>query len=99
MKKFFLSLNHLLFPWYYKRVSSHFQDRTIVKSILNLIDNYNHQEWLISRHDEQIDKFCKLADQERKMRLDIQMKMIASNEDIDWANNTFGLNIKKRYEN
>ncbi len=99
MKNILLKINHFVFFWYYKRCGEHFKQWTFLKSVKLLIQNYEHTQ-LLFRNAEKIESFAiKEADKERKLRLDLEMKLLANDNQIDWANNTFGTDFSKSEEN
>lgn len=99
MGSWILRLNHFLFPWYYKRCGDHFKRYTLFKSIKLLIENYEHNKELLDSA-KRVEAFAiKEADRERNERVKLQMRLLASDKQIDWANNTFGTNFSKSSEN
>ena len=99
MNNFLLKVNHIVFHWYYSRCGEHFKQWTFLKSVKLLIQNYNHTQLLL-RNAEKIESFAiKEADKERKMRLQLEMQLMADDSLIGSVNRIFGLGLPKSENN
>jgi len=99
MKKIILKLNYLIFSFYYKKVPNHFKYWTFFNSISLLIQNYDHLKLLFDNSEKHKIDLIKESDRLRKELSDIRIKEIASDNQIDWLNKSFGANIHKTSEN
>ena len=97
--KFLLKTNHFIFKWYYKRCGDHFRQWTFLKSVKLLIQNYQHMKLLMKNEEEHNRNLTKDNDSLRKQLFDMNMKQIANNGQIKWANETLGMNIHDNSEN
>lgn len=94
-----LKLNHFLFPWYYKRVPSHFRKWTLIKSIKILISNFEHQEIVIQGKSEVIRNAIKIEEKLSMELRNLKLSMSASPNQIDAINSIFGTNFNSSNEN
>ena len=99
MEKLILKINHFVFSWYYKRCGDFFKQWTFIKSVKLLIQNYEHNKELLGAAKKTESFAIQEANRERKLRLDLEMKLIASDEEIYWANKIFATDFKKSNEN
>ena len=91
--------NIFIFGWYYKRCGDHFRRWNFKKSVKLLIQNYEHGQLLLKNEETHNRNLTRDNDKMRKELSDIKIKMIATNGQIDWANEALGMNIKKDSEN
>ncbi|TSE05234.1 hypothetical protein [Aquimarina algiphila] len=90
-----LKLNKIVFWWYYKRVPKFFHKWTILKSIRLLVDNYEHQEFVIKGNREVISNAIKTERDMQKQIFNLKMKLQGvSQEKIDPLNKMFGTDLK-----
>ena len=99
MKRLILLLNYYLFYWYYKRVPKHFHSWTFIKSVKVLISNYEHQKYCLKSQEELIGKFIEIGRDRDAELHNLRMQRIATPEQINWANKTFGTKFKQADEN
>jgi len=98
-KKIKLRLNHIVFWWYYKRVPKFFHQWPLLKSIEYLKQNYEHQEFVIKGNEAVISNAIKEEQRMKKEIINLRLQMTATDEQIDWANRVFGLDLRKKSEN
>ena len=92
MRKLILKLNHILFWWYYRKVTDHFKGYTFFKSVSLLWQHYDLSEF----ENGQLHDLIKSGHQEneklRKENSQLRISQIATDGQIRWANETFGIN-------
>src|SRR5688572_30833424 len=88
--KILLKINHILFWWYYRKVSDHFKSYTFFKSISLLRQHYEHAEFMIKGKNDVIKTASKEIDELRKENSQLRISQIATDGQIRWANKTFG---------
>lgn len=99
MNKALLKLNRILFWWYYKRCGDHFKQWTFFKSVKLLIENYEHLNLMYENEKESSSSFALESSKHRQALFELKMKMIATDEQIGWANKTLGIGGSKSIDN
>lgn len=95
MKKIILKINHVLFWWYYNRVSEHFRQWTFFKSVRLLIDNYEHALYREKGLNEVVDKAIKIEEEMKSEISTLRLRaMGVSQEQIDPLNKMLGTELK-----
>jgi hypothetical protein len=87
--KLILKINHLVFWWYYHKVSDHFKGYTFFKSVSLLRQHYEHAEFVIKGNNQVIRTAIKENDELRKENSQLRISQIATDGQIRWANKTF----------
>ena len=87
--KLLLKINHILFWWYYQKVSDHFKGYTFFKSVSLLRQHYEHAEFIIKGNNAVIRTAIEENDNLRKENSQLRISQIATDGQIRWANKTF----------
>lgn len=99
MKDIILKLNYFLFSWYYSRVPDHFKQWTFLKSVKLLIQNYKHDQLILSIEMKASSSATKEASEARKELANLKMQMLANSGQINKLNNMFGTDFTTPEEN
>lgn len=90
MKTVILKINHIVFWWYYRKVSDHFKGYTFFKSVDLLRQHYEHAEFVIAGNNKVIRTAIHENDELRKQNSQLRISQIATDGQIRWANKVFG---------
>lgn len=97
--KWILRINRFLFSWYYKRVSEHFHQWTIIKSIKMLIQHYDH-EIFCHEGTNKLYRSCFESNQRLEKEISsIRMQLLADDSQIKDLNKIFGTDISTKDNN
>jgi len=94
-----LLLNTFVFQWYYKRVPEHFRQWTFIKSVDLLIQNYKHQQIELKGKDEVIAGAIKEETRLKNELSNLRIQIIASSQQIEILNKSFGTDFKPSSDN
>lgn len=97
--KALLKINHILFWWYYRKVSDHFKGYTFFESIRILRQNYEHGSFIINGQDKLIITYRDELEKLRKENSQLKISQIATDGQIRWANKAFGTDWTPPTEN
>ncbi len=98
-KTLVLRFNHLLFWWYYKRVSEHFRQWTFFYSVKMLIQNYESELLRMKGTNEVLRGSMAENDKIRKEFHNLKMQQVASPGMMDILNRSFGMDYKNPNDN
>jgi hypothetical protein len=94
-----LKINHILFWWYYSKVTEHFKGYTFFKSVGLLRQHYEHAEFVIKGHNQVIQTAIEENERLAKENSQLRISQIATDGQIRWANKAFGIDWTPPTEN
>jgi len=97
--KILLKANHLMFPWYYKKISDHYKKYTFKRSVDLLRQNYEHSLFELKGKDDVIGTSINEIERYRNELQSIKMQLISGNETIGFINKKFGTDFAKSNDN
>lgn len=98
--KIWLNINHFIFWAYYRRVPEFFHQRTILDSIQNLVDCYEHACYCRDSAEKLNGEFCKMSVKDQQEISNLKIQMLGVNPDtIQHLNKIMGLKITTSRDN
>lgn len=95
MEKLILKLNHIIFWWYYKRVSEFFKDWTVLKSVRLLKDNYEHALFREEGLNKVISGAIKREEEMRREISNLKLRAMGVSQDkLNTINEMFGVDLR-----
>lgn len=94
-----LVVSKVIFHWYYKRVPVHFHSWPFFKSVKILIGNYTHSDYCERQTNKLLGEVIRENTKLHSKIHAMEMKKLIDESQVDFFNNTFGLNLPKASDN